>query len=164
MKAMGWRPVDAARGLSLSKGSISKILAGLQTPTHRTLELFRSRLRERESAKPHQDSPAMKLTDEQAAENIPGEEILQIMDDIRAVAKTDPEAARQLAAIAKAFRRAGPASSKTDEARKQILKKRAVEVLAETRSSSPEPSKPGHLSPALPQEGGIRARQAAKTK
>lgn len=46
MSMAGFRPVDAARALALSKASVSKILAGKQTPRPHTMEIFRQKVAE----------------------------------------------------------------------------------------------------------------------
>lgn len=46
MNMAGFRPVDAARLLCISKASVSKILAGKQTPRPHTMEIFRQKVAE----------------------------------------------------------------------------------------------------------------------
>lgn len=67
MKGKGLRAADVARLLKISKGSVSRILAGKLTPSEQTLELFRDKVAQRTTPTPYpQHGEAMIMRDEYA--------------------------------------------------------------------------------------------------
>lgn len=110
MDQMGWRPVDVARAVGLSKASVSLFLSGKGTPGERTLDLFRRIVAERlaqqgkHAADSRQFPPVEAYVIEDSARK-------DAMAKLGAMAKTNPRAFESISLIIDSFTAQPRASS-----------------------------------------------------
>lgn len=106
VRSAGWSPAQTARVLHLSKASVSRILSGQQTPRSHTLEALRNAVAtHNKKIFAPLEAPGGNLTDA-PADQLTSTEVFKILDDVRVIAETDPDKARQLGEIAKTYRQA----------------------------------------------------------